>query len=271
MEGLQQDASTFIDQRTVLIRHLSGLVDVAVIQSDNGLTLTTTNGTPLVAGNESFALKAQLSSSGVQQVFAQGSDITSKLASGKLAGLLAVRDQKIPGLLSDLNSLAAGLANGLNAAHVQGFDLASAAGGDLFVPPPSSGVGAAATLAVAITDPSKLAASSDGSPGSNGNLSALAAVSDQAVGTTGQTPTDFYAGLVFHVGTDVANGTAEMSASDLILQRLGDQRAGISGVSLDEEAANLVRYQRAYEASARVINIISEMMTTAINLGTPGI
>jgi flagellar hook-associated protein 1 FlgK len=202
----------------------------------------------------------------VQHIFAQGSDITGKLTSGKLAGLLAVRDQKIPGILADLDTLAAGLANAINTAHRAGFDLTGTAGGDLFAPPPASGPGAAASMAVLISDPSLLAASSDGSPGSNGNLAALAGVRNQAI-IAGQSPTDFYANLVFRIGSDVANGTAESEASDLILRQLENQRGSLSGVSLDEEAANLVRYQRAFEAAARVVTTVSEMLDTAVNLG----
>ncbi len=73
--------------------------------------------------------------------------------------------------------------------------------------------------------------------------------------------------MVFGVGSDVANDAAEAEASGLILRQLEDQRSAISGVSLDEEAANLIRFQRAYEASARVVATVSEMTATAIQLG----
>ena len=266
IEILHQDAGTFVDQRTQLIRQLSELVDVSVVKSDNTLTITTSTGDALVAGNKSFALTTEADSSGEQHVFAQGADITAKLAGGSLAGILAVRDQTIPSLRSDLDTLAAGLATALNAAHHQGTDLAGLAGGDLFSPPPAGGVDAAAGLSVLITDPSKIAASSDGNPGSNGNLTRLLAVQKQAV-AAGQNPTDFYAGLVFRVGSDVANASAERDASDLILRQLQDQRSAISGVSMDEEAANLIRYERAYQAAARVITAVNDMTDTAIQLG----
>jgi flagellar hook-associated protein 1 len=266
LENVGKNADIFIDQRNVLINQLSGLIDVSAIQSDNGLTLTTSNGTALVAGTRSFDLSTQLDVSGVQHIFSQGADITAKITSGKLAGLLEVRDQKIPSLLSSLDTLAAGLANAVNTAHQGGFDLNGNAGGDFFVAPPASGQGAAAGLAVAITDPALIAASSDGSPGSNGNVLALAAVHDQAV-AGGQTPTDFYSNLVFGVGSDVSNGSAESDASSLVLRQLQDQRGSVSGVSLDEEAANLVQFQRGYDAAGRMVSTINEMLDVAINLG----
>jgi flagellar hook-associated protein 1 FlgK len=266
MENLHQDAGTFIDQRTNLIRQLSALTDVSIVKSDNSLTVTTASGYALVAGDRSFALTSQRDFSGVQHVFSHDTDITSQLSGGSLAGVLTVRDQKIPALLADLDTLASGLATAINTAHRSGTDLAGNAGGDFFTPPPAGGSGAAANFALLITDPSKIAASSDGSAGSNGNLAEMLAVQTQAV-AGGQTPTNFYSDLVFRVGSDVANGSAERDASDLILRQLEDQRSSISGVSMDEEAANLIRYERAYQAAARVITTIDEITQTVIQLG----
>src|SRR5262249_20302868 len=160
----------------------------------------------------SFNLSTQLDVSGVQHIFSQGNDITSKITGGKLAGLIQVRDQKIPGVVSQLDTLAAGFANAVNTAHQAGFDLNGNPGGNLFAPPPAGGVGAAAGLQVAITDPALIAASSDGNSGSNGNVLALEAVHNQAV-ANGQPPSDFYSNLVFGIGNDVSNGLAEQQAS----------------------------------------------------------
>src|SRR5439155_12128520 len=122
LENLHQDASAFIDQRDVLINRLSGLVDVSEIRSDSGITLTTSKGTALVASTHSLSLATQADVSGVQHIFAQGNDITSQLNSGQLGGLLEVRDQKIPALLTGLDALSAGLANAFNSANGAGFD-----------------------------------------------------------------------------------------------------------------------------------------------------
>jgi flagellar hook-associated protein 1 FlgK len=155
----------------------------------------------------------------------------------------------------------------VNTAHRSGFDLNGTAGTDLLVPSAAGGAGAAAALSVSITDPTLLAASSDGTPGNNGNLAVISAVHDQAV-AAGQKPLDFYSRLVFQVGSDTANAAADLSASQLILRQLEDQRASVSGVSLDEEAANIVRYQTAYQAAARVISTVNSLLDTAVNLGT---
>jgi flagellar hook-associated protein 1 len=265
LQNVGDSAGTFIDQRTQAIDQLSSLVDVSVIPSDNTLTLTTGNGTPLVAGQQSFQLTNQPDASGIQHIYAQGADITSSIVSGQLGGVLQARDRQIPAIQNQLDTLAAGLANAVNGVQTAGYDLNGNAGTNLFNPPQASGTGAAASLSVAITDPALIAASSDGTAGSNGNAEAMYALNSQAV-ISGQSPTDYYSGIVFNVGNATANATAEQSASSLVLQQLNDQRASISGVSLDQEAANLIQYQQAYTASAQVVSAINSMMYAVINM-----
>lgn len=266
LENVREDAGILLDKRGEAIRHLSSLIDVSVIQTESGIALTTSNGTPLVDKNRSFPLTTQVGAGGIHHVLAGTVDITTQIAAGKLGGLLDVRDNSIPTLQTNLDQLAAGLASTLNTAHRNGFDLNGTAGVDLFVPPPVGGVGAAASLSVAITDPALLAASSDGTPGSNGNVAVLSAVHDQAV-VGSQTPLDFYSSLVFRIGSDTAGVLADGDASELILRQLQDQRAAVSGVSLDEEASNIIRYQTAYQAAARVVTTVSNLLDLAVNLG----
>jgi flagellar hook-associated protein 1 FlgK len=267
LQNVGESAGTFVDQRTQAIDQLSSLVDVSVIPSGNTLTLTTGNGEPLVTGQQSFQLQTQITPAGLHDIDSQGVDITSQITSGQLGGTLAARDQQIPAIQTQLDTLAAGLANSVNAVQVGGFDLNGNAGTNLFNPPPAGVTGAAASLSVAITNPALIAASSDGTSGSNGNAQAMYALNNQPV-IAGQTPTDYYSSVVFNVGNATANAAAEQSASALVLQQLNDQRSSVSGVSLDEEAANMVQYQNAYSASAQVITAINDMMYTVVNMDT---
>jgi flagellar hook-associated protein 1 FlgK len=236
------------------------------VPNESSISLTTANGTALVATGESFPLTTSLAADGMRHILSQGQDITAQLTAGELAGQLDARDRKIPAMLSQLDVLAAGLSTALNTAHRGGFDLTGNAGGDLFAPPPAGVTGAAAAMNVALTDPSTLAASSDGSSGSNGNVSQLLAVRQQTL-ANGQNPQDFYASLVFDVGSSVANAQSESEASGAILRQLQQQRGSVSGVSLDEEATNLIRYQQAYQAAARVVTTVSDMLNTLLQMG----
>jgi len=84
--------------------------------------------------------------------------------------------------------------------------------------------------------------------------------------TDGQSPTEYYSSIVFNIGNAASSAIAEQSASDLVLRQLNDQRSSISGVSLDQEAATLMRFQQAYAASAEVVSTINSMMQTVINM-----
>jgi len=268
MQGLGQEPGTVQDQRDELIRQLSQLVNVSVTQSEHGITLTTANGVPLVVANQSFDLQASTNSNGFENVIAQGQDITSQITGGKLAGILSVRDQIIPGLLNNLDTLANQFATSVNTQNQAGFDLSGNAGGNFFTPP--TGVtGSAANFSVAITNPNLIAASSDGSAGSNGNVTNLIGVRDQAL-PSGAKPLDMFANLVLQVGTLGANAKADADASSMSLQQVTDQRGAVSGVSLDEETTNMIRYQRAYQAAARVVSTVNSMYDTLLSMGLGG-
>ena len=259
-----QEYGAFIDQRTALIQQLSGLIDVSQINDGISLTITTKQGTPLVVDAQAQPLTTSLASDGVEHVYnAQGQDITTQISGGQLGGTLAARDQGIPSLQNGLDSLAGGLVTALNSAQAMGTDLYGNVGADLFKP--ITGTGAAAGMALNFTDPNMIAASSDGSEGSNGNLSNLSAVATSPV-SDGMTPSGAYGNLVFQVGTAVSNQNSELSASNAMLQQLQTQQSSISGVSLDQEASNLMLYQQAYQASAQVISTVNQMLQTILNM-----
>jgi flagellar hook-associated protein 1 len=262
-----QNSGPFVDQRQQLINQLSNLVDVSEVQAGNGsLTLTTSTGAPLVVGGQSFQLTTQIDpTTGFQDVFSQGSNITSKITGGQLAGQIQIRDQEIPSIQTSLDTLAGGLANAVNTQQAAGFDLNGAPGANLFVPPPAGNVGAAANLALATTDPTKIAASADGTAGDNTNANALLNIQNQPV-IAGQTPLNYYSGLIFKIGSDVSNAQTEQQSSNLILQQLTNLQGGVSGVDINEEAANLIRYQNAYQASAQVSYVIDTLMQTTLNM-----
>ena len=263
MQQLGQDPGSFLDQENQLINQLSQLTNVSEIRTEHGLTLTTGNGTALVVGNQSFDLTVGNGSTGMQDVFAQGQDITASIHGGSLGGAIQVRDQDIPGILSQLNTLASDFANSFNAAQAMGFDLNGNAGQALFT---FNSGGPAASLALATTDPNAIAASSDGTPGSNGNIANLMAVESQPL-PSGQTPTDTYATIVSQSGNLAAQSQADLQASTASLNHLNDQLGALSGVSINEETANLLNYQNAFSAAARVFTTVDQLTQTVISMG----
>lgn len=254
------------DRRTVLLQKLSSLIGNQVIVANDGLSVTTDNGVPLVTGNKATPLSVTKQADGSVRILSGSTDLTDHIAGGKLHGLLAVRQEVIPGLLNQLDTLAAGITTAFNSVHRGGTDLDGNAGTDFFSPPPAGNVGAAASMSLAISSSRQIAASSDGEAGSDGNLNLLLALREQGI-IDGDSPSDYYAKIAYSLGSELSSAKAELNASDLVLGQLAEQRGAISGVSLDEEAANLIRYQRAFEAAARVLTVLSELTETSVNLG----
>ena len=267
IKGTVQDGGTLEDQQNQLVLKLSALTSVSVTQSSNGITLSTGNGTPLVVGSQSFALQTTTASNGMTDVLDQyGANITSSLTSGDLGGTIQTRDTTIPGLLTQLDTLANQFGTAFNAAQATGYDQNGNAGQNFFTIP-ATVAGSAGSISMAITNPSQIAASSDGTSGSNGNLVNLSAVQTAAL-PSGQTPVNAYANLVYQVGSLTSSANAESTATTSSLLQLNDQLNSVSGVSIDQESANLITYQTAYEAAARVVTTIQAMFTVTLAMGT---
>lgn len=266
-QGSGLNGNDLEDQQQNLMSQLSSLIGFSVTQSSEGLTLTTANGAPLVVGGDSFALSTAVNSStGFQDVLsAQGQVITSRISAGQLGGIIQARDGQIAGVLSSLNTLATSFASAINTVNENGYDLNGDKGDAVFSVTPGSG--AAASMSVVITDPGQIAASASATAsGDNSNLLAMINVGTQPLANS-QTPTQFLSGMVFQIGNDVSQAQSESDASSLMLQQLQSEQGSVEGVSTDEEATNLLMYQRAYQAAARVVSVVDNLALASINLG----
>ena len=262
-----QNGGTIEDQRDQLVQQLSTLTGISVSQSSTGEVITTGNGTPLVMGGQSYTLQTTTGTDGFQHVLdSNGNDITSSISGGQLGGAINMRDNVIPGYLNSLNTLASQFATAFNTAQGQGFDSTGAAG-QAFFNIPAGTAGAAAGISVALTSGSQVAVSSDGSSGSNGNVANLYAVLTSNL-PSGQTPANAYSNIVFQVGSDTSNASAQSTALGQSLLQLTNQQSSESGVSLDEESTNLIRYQTAYEAAARIVSTIQALNTVTLDMGS---
>jgi flagellar hook-associated protein 1 FlgK len=145
----------------------------------------------------------------------------------------------------------------------------TAAAGDSFAVSPLAG--AISNFGVALSDPRKIAAASDPTavPGDNTNALRIAGLADAAVSSLGGgTFSGYYSGLVSGVGK-LARDASDLQQFDANLRStLQDRRDSASGVSLDEEAANLIKFQRSYEAGARIIKVTDDLFQTVMGMLT---
>ena len=271
--GSQANAGTLRDRRQLLVDKLAELTDIAYFETESGsLTIMSPQGISLVVGDRSIPWQVSASSGTTLEVMAGGVDITSKIQSGKLGGLLKVRDKNISGYLNALDDMAAAIIARVNTQHAQGADLNGAAGGDFFVPfvptVPGSSRGAARAMQLAITDPAQIAAAGAGAGlGSNANARKLAGIKDELLlSGTRATIDQAYTNLIFSIGRDTKTVVDGLETQDQLLTQLQNQRDAAVGVSLDEEAVSIMRFQKAYQANARLINIIDSLTEELINL-----
>jgi flagellar hook-associated protein 1 FlgK len=175
------------------------------------------------------------------------------------------------GFLTRLDNLAAELVGDMNAAHAAGFDLAGVAGAPLFAG------GTAATISFVLTNPNAVAAASSwaapGEPGNGGNFARI--LDDTTAGNParnatqaalgGQTLENYYSTIITAVGSRAETAARDMANADVLVEMAQGRRDQVSGVSMDEEMSNMLRFQHAYNASARVMTAMDEALDMIIN------
>jgi flagellar hook-associated protein 1 FlgK len=124
---------------------------------------------------------------------------------------------------------------------------------------------------VAISDQDKIAAASSDAalPGDNSNALSMAQLSGNAIANLGgATFSSYYGGLVSTIGSMSKAASDSLTFDGNLLSELNNRRESLSGVSLDEEATNLMKFQRSFEAGAKMIQVTDELLQTLLNLSS---
>ena len=262
------------DEQFELVRQLSQLVDVNVLdREEGGVDIAIGNGQPVVVGQTSYTIDVQNSPpAGYAALSVGGVPVTGEISGGRLGGFLQVRDVNIPDYMSRLDALAFAVADEVNALHAAGFDQTGATGGNFFAfsSPLAGSAGAAAALilrpAVA-ADARLIAAGNSAAPGDNGAARALADLRQANVLNGGTaTLSDGWGQLVYRVARDTKSAADERDSRAEIVRQIDALRDAVSGVSLDEEAMQLMKFQRAYEANARFFQTIDRTLEMLLSM-----
>ncbi|MEV6923102.1 flagellar hook-associated protein FlgK [Dactylosporangium sp. NPDC051485] len=190
----------------------------------------------------------------------------AEISSGKIASRLEALTQTIPATVAGLDRVAGLLIQTVNTQHAQGWDITTTPPSTTPTPQPGgaffSGTNAK-DIAVAISDPTKIAASSTASTpyqGDNANAMADVVAKDpQGAGTQ-------YRNFVVDVGIQAQTVNRRADAQQVISDDVTADEQAESGVSLDEEMTNMLMFQRAYEAAAKVISTVDSTLDTLINM-----
>lgn len=185
------------------------------------------------------------------------------LSGGSIKGAIETRDGAIQDLRDSLDDLASQLVTSVNAA----YNPSGTAGRNFF---DASGTTAASIKLETGLTATTLVASDSGAAGDNDIASAVANLVSQVFSTSGGDNIDgtfgqFYTNAVTGLGQSLSTVNSQLTDQQSIEDLVTQQRDAVSGVSLDEETADLMKYQRAFEACSRVISAIDEMLDTIVN------
>jgi flagellar hook-associated protein 1 FlgK len=259
------------DQMSNLLRSLNNLVNVDVVnRSDGGVDITVGSGRALVIGDETYRLSAvSQPPNGLAGVVAGGADITSELRSGQIVGAIQARDVNIPDYMNRLDTIAYELVNQVNTIHQGGYDQLGNTNQNFFTPLGSAD-GAARLIQVdpAVAADSRLiAAAGVNEVGDNTVAKSLANLRDSLV-LEGNSATlvDSWSHLAFRVGRDTRAAMDGAKSQGDIVEQIDALRDSVSGVSLDEEAVSMIKFQRAYEANARFFSTIDQTLSILFSI-----
>jgi flagellar hook-associated protein 1 FlgK len=270
-----QAANDLRDRRDSLMDRLSQLVEVSSTENADGSINVMMGAQVLVNGTtgktDLFAVPNAGNNGFVDVTFGSGGPAATMGSSG-IAGRITARDTLVPKYQAQLNTLASNLITATNTLHTAGFDVNGNAGQPFFTGTDAATISVNAAIQA---DPSLIAASN--TAGASGNnevaLSIMKLRTNMSPPLAAGTPTSetAYSSLVAGLGTDNRTARSEVDTQEALVDLLARRRQSLSGVSLDEEATNLLRYQRAYEAAARVLSTYDEMLDKLINgTGTVG-
>ena len=259
-------ANDLRDTRQQKLEALGKLVKAEVTAGDHGAADISIGGVSFVSGRDvAEKLETYDAGDGQRLVRAQGSGAPLALTGGSAQGRIEVRDGAVSQLQGSLRGLASLLIAETNAAHAGGYSLSGATGANFFAGTDASDIAVNSAL---LNDPAALQISgTSGATGDNRVAVALAQLAEKkhsALG--GQTFGQSYSLTVAALGEALQSSNARSEDQAVVTNMLLRQRDAVSGVSVDEELTDLMKYQKAYEASAKLIHTIDEMLDTVLSL-----
>ncbi|MFD0824971.1 flagellar hook-associated protein FlgK [Neobacillus sp. M.A.Huq-85] len=284
------------DQRDVLIDNLSKMVNVSVTNHTNGIVDVAIGTEFLVKGTDVNKLEGFDLSNGLKDpanITLNGNSL--QLDSGELKGRIESYQKIIPEMQNKIDTLAKTFADKINGIHKTGYHLenngAVAGSVDFFTgiskPDPSdpnSRVISDTNITAKnfevnfeiMNSLDKIAASQEAVTGNGKNAQAIADLkfsvvdfkedsTDSSKTTSTSTIDDFYRNIIGQLGIDSQEAQRMQENSDVIVNQIDNRRQSVSGVSLDEEMANMIKYQQAYNAAARMITTMDQCLDKIIN------
>ncbi|MDQ1265275.1 MAG: Flagellar hook-associated protein 1 [Bacteroidota bacterium] len=283
-------AQTLVDQRELKLEELSKISFVTVGNNDNGSVNVFMNGINIITDATSYQLKAIESvdsSTGERNLELNriSADNTNKTKITPVSGELdrdlyhynvTLDDKESSGqfsVIQKLNDFANAIVTKINPISIQGYgldDVSGTAPGRTFFEPAVGGANAA-TIELSSDIKGKARdipfSSKPGEPGNNEIALKISRLNNDPYFLDNLNPTEFYATFIGKIGSMEQEANTAQSTTRMVAEQLETQRESTIGVNLDEEAVNIIKFQKAFEASTRIVNTMSDIIDQIINLG----
>jgi len=263
-----EEASDLRDSRDLLVEQLSEITDIAVQEQGDGSINVYVGGQVIVQRDLALAVQADVATSDPKRavVLTLGtSPFSWTPTGGELGALYEQRDRELPDMINRLDRFAREFSSAVNQLHVQGYGLNGSHGHEFF----SADITGAADFALSadiLNDVSFIAAAStNDAPGDNSLAIAIGQLQHES-SIDGVTLDEWLRNVPLEAGSRRAAAIQQRDIEGAVLENAANRRASISGVNLDEEMAKLIEAQKAYEAAAKIVQTVDEMMQTILSL-----
>jgi flagellar hook-associated protein 1 len=274
-----QQPNDLMDKRDLLVDRLSKMADIQVKPAANGMVDLYIGQEYLVNGDQSFSLTFD---SGNNQPQLNGQSITLK--SGEIAGMVESLTQDIPSFMAKINEMVTVFSQEVNSIHAgpnaMNLDDIQNRKNDSNAPleqipffVTKAGSGSPATAGEITVNPlivaslNKIAAAQAANTGDAQNANLLNDLKFKGLSFSNQSGTlnNFYRTVVGETGIKTQEAMQKENNADLLVQHADNRRQSVSGVSIDEEMTNMVRFQQSYNAASRYISVMDEILDKLIN------
>lgn len=260
-----------MDQRDLLVSKLSDTLGITFKNSANGAIDVYVGGTALVRGSQSEALRVDVSSTGTASIAWAKDGYPADVSGGSASALLTGVNDTIVKYRTNLDEVANRLRTLVNGVHEDGQGLDGQSGRPFF-----EGTDAAGALGIKVTDemkryPDRIGAGAIGGGTADGSnaarLAALVGHKSGAAGTylEGDGPDLMYRSMIVGLGVETQAVNRRVDIQFEITRQVDAMRDAQAGVNLDEEMVNMLTYQRAYDAAARYMTAVDQMLDKLIN------
>lgn len=278
--GANGPANDMRDQRDKIVRDLSQKMEVRYYEDKfGGFVIRGPGETSLVEGKQHATIDVDRGAEGMYEVTVSDFEnrhskgLNEYVEKGKLRALLDVRDKTLPGLIDHNNGLATTFVENVNNVHSQGFglgDFKEVSGRGMFKDvgdPRFAAQDIGITDAITASTDALSGASSPNAPGDNVIANDIIRLQSEKLFDDGHaTLSEYYSNFVSSLGLEIQRADHTKEANEVIFGELNAKREAVSGVSLDEEATNLLKWQTCFRASSKLITTVDEMLDTVLSL-----